>query len=73
MMAVSWLNKAIRALVPAARPTRPPETAVAALFVSLSEAQRREVCFDWNYQDETRGLLRSFVANHWQITRLTPS
>ena len=39
------------------------------LYRSLSGAQRREVCFDWNHVDATRGLLRSFIANHWQVTR----
>lgn len=45
------------------------ETSARALFHSLSEAQRREVCFDWDYRDPQRGLLRAFIANHWQITR----
>jgi hypothetical protein len=26
------------------------------------------MCFDWDYQDKRRGLLRTFVSNNWQIT-----
>jgi uncharacterized protein DUF3500 len=40
-----------------------------ALYRTLSEAQRAEVCFDWDHHDPQRGLLRTFIANHWQITR----
>lgn len=46
-----------------------PETCAKALHRSLSEAQRREVCFDWDHRDAERGLLRTFIANHWQVTR----
>ncbi len=49
-------------------PTSAAETAVKALYESLTDAQRREVCFDWDYQDPRRGLLRTFVSNNWQIT-----
>jgi uncharacterized protein DUF3500 len=45
------------------------ESSAKALHRSLSEAQRREVCFPWDHRDERRGLLRTFVANHWQVTR----
>jgi hypothetical protein len=51
------------------RPDGPAETAVKALYDSLTEAQKREVCFPWDYQDPRRGLLRSFVSNHWYVTR----
>jgi hypothetical protein len=47
----------------------PAETSAKALYRSLSEPQRREICFDWNHQDPERGLLRTFIANHWQVTR----
>jgi hypothetical protein len=46
-----------------------PEICAKALYRSLSEAQRREVCFDWDHRDAERGLLRTFIANHWQVTR----
>lgn len=45
-----------------------PESLVKELFSSLNEKQRGEVCFDWNYEDKTRGLLRTRTANNWQIT-----
>lgn len=43
--------------------------AVKALYASLSDAQRREICLDWDFRDAQRGLVRTFVANHWQVTR----
>src|ERR1700687_2580919 len=54
--------------LPESPPQRCAETAVKALYDSLTDAQKREICFDWDYRDR-RGLLRSFVANHWQVTR----
>jgi hypothetical protein len=50
-------------------PASAAETAVKALFESLTDGQRAEICFDWDYRDRRRGLLRTFIANHWQITR----
>ncbi|MGE3807533.1 MAG: DUF3500 domain-containing protein [Gemmataceae bacterium] len=44
------------------------ETAVTALYESLSPAQRKEVCFDWNHKDPEHGLLRGYVSNNWRIT-----
>ena len=49
--------------------TRLAETAVKELYDSLTENQRKEICFDWDHRDPTLGILRTFVANHWQITR----
>ncbi len=43
--------------------------AVLALHGSLTPPQRSEICFAWNHQDAERGLLRSFISNHWQATR----
>ena len=43
------------------------ETAAKALFASLTETQRKEVCFDWDYVHPERGLLRTHVSNNWQI------
>jgi hypothetical protein len=45
------------------------EALAKLLYVSLTGCQRGEICFDWNYRDPTRGELRRFVANHWQVTR----
>src|SRR5262245_35308716 len=50
-------------------PRQVAETAIKALWDTLSAGQRKEICFDWDYRDPHRGLLRSFVANHWQVTR----
>jgi hypothetical protein len=41
---------------------------VRRLYAGLSLSQRAEICFDWNYRDSEKGLLRSFIANHWQVT-----
>ena len=43
------------------------ETAVKGLYDTLTEAQRKKVCFDWNHKDPRRGLLRTHVSNNWQI------
>jgi hypothetical protein len=49
-------------------PSSTAETAVKALFETLTDDQRKKICFDWDYQDKKRGLLRTFVSNNWQIT-----
>ena len=61
------------ALVPrpgaaAPAPSSPPETAVKALYDSLTPAQRTVVCFPWDHTD-ARGLLRTHVSNNWQVDR----
>jgi hypothetical protein len=43
--------------------------AVKALHASLTAPQRRATCFAWDHLDPDRGLLRSFISNHWQATR----
>jgi len=45
------------------------ETAVKGLYESLTDAQKKEICFDWDHKDADRGLLRTFVSNNWQITK----
>jgi len=50
-------------------PSSPAETSVKVLFDSLTDAQRKVICFDWDYQDAKRGLLRTHVSNNWQITK----
>ena len=50
-------------------PSSPAETAVKGLFDLLTDEQRKVVCFDWDYQDKERGLLRTRVSNNWQITK----
>ena len=43
-----------------------PEQLVKKLYESLTPAQRKEICFDWDYTDK-RGLLRTHVSNNWSI------
>jgi hypothetical protein len=45
------------------------ETAVKALYDTLTDEQKKVVCFDWDYVDTGRGLLRTRVSNNWQITK----
>jgi len=46
-----------------------PETLVKKLYESLTDAQKKEVAFAWDFQDAQRGLLRTRVSNNWQITK----
>jgi hypothetical protein len=59
----------------AAAPTRnsPAETAVKALYETLTPEQKKAVCFPWDYQDtkNKRGLLRTHVSNNWHIVPQT--
>jgi hypothetical protein len=41
----------------------PAETAVKALYDTLNDDQKKVVCFDWDYVDPDRGLLRTRVSN----------
>jgi hypothetical protein len=52
----------------AARSEESSETLVKTLYASLSAAQKKAVCFDWDYQDKARGLLRTRLSNNWKIT-----
>jgi hypothetical protein len=45
-----------------------PESLVKVLYETLSPKQRESICFAWDYQDSDRGLLRTHVANNWDIT-----
>ena len=42
---------------------------VKLLYDSLSDLQRQAICFDWEYLDPNRGLLRTRISNNWRITR----
>lgn len=46
----------------------PPETYVKKLYESLNDAQKKVMCFDWDYKDK-RGVLRTHVSNNWHITK----
>lgn len=47
---------------------KPPETLVKHLYDTLSDKQKKQVCFDWDYVDKKRGLLRTRIENNWKIT-----
>ncbi len=46
----------------------PPESLVKTLYGTLSDSQRKQVCFDWDYMHPKKGLLRTRVENNWAIT-----
>jgi hypothetical protein len=50
-------------------PKSAAETAVKALFETMTDTQKKEVCFAWDHVDKSRGLLRTHVSNNWQITK----
>ena len=45
------------------------ESMVTKLYETLSQQQKNSICFDWDYQDEKRGLLRTHISNNWRITK----
>ena len=49
-------------------PKSAAETAVKGLYDSLTDEQRKVICFAWDHTDG-RGLLRTHVSNNWQITK----
>lgn len=53
-------------------PKSAAETAVKGLYESLTEEQRKVICFAWDFVEEGakgRGLLRTHVSNNWNITK----
>lgn len=46
-----------------------PESLVKVLYDTLTDKQKKVIAFDWDHMDAKRGLLRTFVANNWQITQ----
>ena len=56
----SWANEAT---------SNSAESLVGTLYGTLSDRQKKQICFDWNHQDKKRGLLRTFVANNWNVTK----
>lgn len=51
----------------AATPPATAESLVKVLYETLKPEQRAKVCYDWNFADPKRGLLRTRVANNWMI------
>jgi hypothetical protein len=60
-------NWAVAADAPAS-PATQPESLVKLLYESLTDEQRKKVCFAWDYQHPKMGLLRTHVGNNWHIT-----
>jgi hypothetical protein len=60
----------------AATPESDAEKAVKGLFETLTDEQKKVICFDWDYVETKsprkgvapRGLLRTHVSNNWEIT-----
>ena len=50
-------------------PNSAAEMAVKALYERLTEDQKSVICFPWDYRESRRGLLRTFVSNHWYVTQ----
>ena len=44
------------------------ETLAGRLHASLTEAQRKQVCFGWDHVHPKFGLLRTRVGNNWNVT-----
>jgi len=61
-----WAVPRVHAGAPTAKSAA--ETAVKALFETMTPEQKKKVCFAWDHQDAKRGLLRTHVSNNWQIT-----
>jgi hypothetical protein len=70
----------VKAAAKATAAASTPESLVKVLYDTLTEAQKKDICFDWDYVETktrpglngrnapARGLLRTYVANNWQIT-----
>lgn len=63
---VSWADES--PLPPGGNQSSQPESLVKLLYESFSPKQRESVCFAWDHMDGDRGLLRTRVANNWDIT-----
>jgi len=50
-------------------PKTTPESLVTVLYESMTDKQKKEVCFDWNFVEKKRGLLRTRLENNWKITK----
>lgn len=57
-----------KAAAPSAVAAASPESMVKVLYDTLSPKQRETMCFAWDFKDPKRGLLRTRVANNWNVT-----
>lgn len=62
-----WANLLADVATPKAPPA--PEPLVKTLFDTLSEKQRKSMCFDWDFKHPQKGLLRTRIENNWHITQ----
>ncbi len=67
--ALALASSGLQLPVAAATERKTPETLVKVLYDSMNEKQRKAVCFDWNYIEPKRGLLRTRLENNWKITK----
>ena len=67
--ASAGLWTAVPQLGAAPTPKSPAETAVKALYETLTDKQKKVVCFAWDHKEKGRGLLRTHVSNNWHITK----
>lgn len=56
-------------LLAANAPQKTAESLVTVLYESLTDKQKKEVCFDWDFVEKKRGLLRTRLENNWKITK----
>ena len=58
---------AVAAASLAASRGKEPETIVKTLYESLNDKQKAVICFDWDHQSKTRGLLRTHVSRNLNV------
>lgn len=59
---------AVPAVAKASESKPTAESLTKVLYETLSPGQREKICFAWDHKVPKRGLLRTFVANNWNIT-----
>ena len=67
--ALALASSGLQLPVAAATERKTPETLVKVLYDSMNEKQKKAVCFDWDYSEPKRGLLRTRLENNWKITK----
>lgn len=67
LAAASLIGSALGGVASAETSSAPQsEQLVKTLYHSLTDAQKKEICFAWDHTDD-RGLLRTHVSNNWSI------
>ncbi len=62
-----WTPGRVLAADQAAKSADTPESLVKFLYDNLTPGQKEKICYAWDHQDPKRRLLRTFVANNWNI------